>query len=84
MEKQNDFADIELGNDFVDNEEPKKSTKANPDSKIDLVQAFFHGGINGAMTNMMLFFLAFFLIALICGLISFLASFFKVQGTNYA
>ena len=70
MEKQNDFADIELGNDFVDNEEPKKSTKANPDSKIDLVQAFFHGGINGAMTNMGMLFLALVLTALIHGLFS--------------
>ena len=78
MEKQNDFADIELGNDFVDNEEPKKSTKANPDSKIDLVQAFFHGGINGAMTNMGMLFLALVLTALIHGLFSFFGSFFKV------
>ena len=79
LEKQNDFADVELGNDVDEDEKPKDPAKVNPDSKIDLVRAFFHGGINGAMTNMMLFFLAFFLIALICGLISFLASFFKVQ-----
>ena len=79
LEKQNDFADVELGNDVDDDEKPKDPAKVNPDSKIDLVRAFFQGGINGAMTNMMLFFLAFFLIALICGLISFLASFFKVQ-----
>ena len=78
MEKQNNFADVELG-DVVDDENPQKNPAiVNPDSKIDLIRAFFHGGINGAITNMVLFFLALFLTACICGLFSFIGSFFKV------
>ena len=66
-----------------DKENTKHSAKVGPDSKIDLVQAFFYGGINGAFANMVLFFLAIFLVGLICGFFAFLGYFFKVS-TNYS
>ena len=78
MEKQNNFADVELGDGVDDEKTQKNSAKVNPDSKSALIRAFFHGGINGAITNMVLFFLALFLTACICGLFSFIGSFFKV------
>ena len=76
MEKQIHFVDVGLDND--DRKNAQNSEKVNPDSKIDLIQAFFHGGINGAMTNMGMLFLALVLTALIHGLFSFIGSFFKV------
>ena len=78
MEKQNNFADIELAVTDGDDEKPNNPAKVIPDSKIDLVGAFFRGGISGAMTNMLLFFLVFFLMACISGLMDCLGSFFKV------
>ena len=82
MEKQINFADVELGKEINDEENTKHSAKIGPDSKIDLVQAFFYGGIDGAFANMVLFFLAIFLVGLICGFFAFLGYFFKVS-TNY-
>ena len=76
MEKQIHFVDVGLDND--DRKNAQNSEKVNPDSKIDLVQAFFHGGINGAMTNMGMLFLVLVLTVLIHGLFSFIGSFFKV------
>ena len=80
MEKQIHFVDVELDNGVVndDRKNAQTSEKVNPDSKIDLVQAFFHGGINGAMTNMGMLFLVLVLTVLIHGLFSFISSFFKV------
>ena len=76
--KQINFVDVELGKEVNDEKITKHSAKASPDSKIDLVQAFFYGGINGAFANMVLFFLAIFLVGLICGFFAFIGSFFKV------
>ena len=78
MEKQIHFVDVELDNGVNDDRKnAQNSEKVNPDSKIDLIQAFFHGGINGAMTNML--FLALVLTAtLIHGLFLFIGSIFKV------
>ena len=79
MEKQIHFVDVELDNGVNDDRKnAQNSEKVNPDSKIDLIQAFCHGGINGAMTNMGMLFLALVLTALIHGLFSFIGSFFKV------
>ena len=80
--EQINFVDVELGKEVNDEKITKHSAKASPDSKIDLVQAFFYGGINGAFANMVLFFLAIFLVGLICGFFAFLGYFFKVS-TNY-
>ena len=79
MEKQIYFVDVDLHNGVNDDRKnAQNSERVNPDSKIDLVQAFFLGGINGAMTNMGMLFLTLVLTVLIHGLFSFIGSFFKV------
>ena len=77
MEKQINFADVELGkeiheegglerwfNSINDEENTKHSAKVGPDSKI---------------ANMVLFFLAIFLVGMICGFFAFIGYFFKVR-----
>ena len=79
MEKQINFADVELGKEINDEEKTKHSAKVGPDSKIDLVQAFFYGGIDGASINVALFCLVIFLVYLTFGFFAFIGYFFRVR-----